>query len=429
MKNQFKLNSVVLICFFLWGSLLFSAKANNISGTMRTVPYLQSPTHNSMVVRWVSSLDCYGNIEYCTDSLKVVQGKGIKIRGGKDLIHRIKLNDLSANTRYYYRVFNAFYTCDDQQVMGEEYSEIYSFKTIPDSQDNLRILIFNDLHANFYTHILEELMQKISPSVMGHDLVIFNGDCLDYLQKEEENIYWIDRFAKWVKNSHVPSIYVPGNHEYDCFYRNDATCFSYGDEKLVLKKYLDFAQNGQTYGLIKFGDMDLLVLDTGVMYPVNQNGNYPEGSKEKYFYDLRVAQKEFLKTLKKDTSRTGILFHHINFFGVCSEGTFIKNPYFEMRDDYLNNLNIQLAFNGHIHNLQLVNQDTTNGRTITLNGENINYKNNYPIYICEGPSYPSGRHCDYLDPTGNYMIGAMTVLEKQGDNLIIISYHLDEVER
>jgi hypothetical protein len=146
MENRSR--TVIILFFIMLSGKRMSADDCSI---MRTIPYLQTPTQNSMVVRWVTKLDCTGSVEYGTDSTKVANGTATKVNGTatKTLIHRIKLNNLSTGTKYYYRVCSKIPPCNSQATEMQYYSDVYSFTTFKENNQDFKMLIFNDLHPNY----------------------------------------------------------------------------------------------------------------------------------------------------------------------------------------------------------------------------------------------------------------------------------------
>jgi Icc-related predicted phosphoesterase len=389
-KNIFKTLAIAFFTTFSFGKI----KAGDDCTIMRTIPYLQTPTQNSMVVRWVTSLDCLGTVEYSTDSAKVANGTATKANETtKTLTHRIKLNNLSVGTKYYYRVCSKIPPCNSQSTGSQHYSDVYSFTTLKNGNHDFKILIFNDLHPYLYKpvgYLPDSLQVKVSPIIdtLKYDLIVFNGDCFDGFDKEEDIVYWLDRFSKFTKSNYVPSIYVAGNHEYDGKQADIENQY----DSMTLKKYIEFVHDGISYGITKLGGIQLLFIDTGQ----SNNDNKPYFDEEYY-----PSQKSYINASLIKSEKT-ILIHHIPFFGECMSG-FQQNLHSKIIGNTLDGANIVLAINGHTHQLETINK----GR----------YQNNYPVYVGEGPGTTG-----VCNSKSYGFILSMTVLIKKGNNFSLIAY-------
>jgi hypothetical protein len=404
-KNMLR---TIAIAFFI--TLSFGEiKAGNDCTIMRTIPYLQMPTQNSMVVRWVTAFDCQGVVEYGTDSTKVANGTATKVNGTTNtLTHRIKLNNLNTGTKYYYRVCSKLPPCNSQSAGTQHYSDVYSFRTLKENSADFKMLILNDLHPNYSNHfnnVLYEFMPKASAIIdtMKYDLVVFNGDCFDGFDTEENIIYWLDRFSKFTKSNYIPFVLVAGNHEYDGKQADIANEYA----SMTLKKYVEFVHDGISYGKIDFSDLELLFLDTG------QIESFKDSTR--YFENYRRQQESYIDSLitSNDTVKK-ILIHHIPFFGHCTwDSDTIKNPYFKIGGAKLNQVNVILAINGHTHEFDYVKKDF-------INNSSSNYKNTYPVYKCNGPyslHSPNPYAC-YYNGYGH----SMTLLTKKEEKISLLFY-------
>lgn len=109
------------------------------SGTLSRSPYLNSPNHNSIVVRWRSSLSIVGRVRYGTSPALLDQYVD---ESAARTDHEVKLSGLTPYTRYYYSVGSAFDTLtpeatDTTSVKTAAYSfpaptaADYTFRTAP----------------------------------------------------------------------------------------------------------------------------------------------------------------------------------------------------------------------------------------------------------------------------------------------------------
>ena len=213
----------------VWNRALTAAETKELGGyghkfelpVMTRIPYLQSPGQTSMTVCWHDSIQTGTKVEYGTDSLKLLQEK----TGTSEIVslpyrwHSAKLTGLTANTRYFYKVGS-----------GNERSETYSFKTLPEAgyQGKLRFVLLSDTHATDTTmagKIIRAAKAKIT-SLYGSDIenhlngIFHSGDIV--VSGNSPHQYTKQYFMPMSSLSpHLPTMVVAGNHEGESpfFYR------------------------------------------------------------------------------------------------------------------------------------------------------------------------------------------------------------------
>ncbi|MCD7972183.1 MAG: fibronectin type III domain-containing protein [Candidatus Azobacteroides sp.] len=301
--------TAIFICFFI-SSLIYGEGC--FATIMRTPPYLQTPTDTSMIVRWVTSVNCRGYVEYAETREDILNGNAKKIYMfredgmgiGNTTIHRIVLQTLMPETTYYYRVGSepvlAYGPHDKDKKFGPaEETEIYSFKTFvpPALSRNYKILFFNDFHYE----LSDEVRRLLTPDPANYDLAIFNGDFFTDPSTEDEIITWINTYSIFAHSHEIPCIYVRGNHEVK------------GAAAHLLKKYVEYVDAGRSYGAINMGDMRLIFLDVGEdMLDANTRhaglaAYEPYRRKQKEFLEKELNSTEFMLAAKR------ILIHHAPF--------------------------------------------------------------------------------------------------------------------
>jgi hypothetical protein len=358
-KNIFKTLAIALFIAFSFGKV----KADNDCTIMRTIPYLQMPTQNSMVVRWVTKLDCIGSVEYSTDSTKVANGTGTKMSSDEEkLIHKFTLAGLTSGKKYYYRVCSEIAPCNSQSSGNSYCSDVFSFTTLDSVNKNFKILIFDDLYPNHYKltsgKALFDVFEKEISLILDtakYDLVVFNGNCFDSFEKEGEIIYWLDRFSRFAKSNYVPSVFIAG----ECEYKGPLADEEHQYAGMILKKYIEFVSNGKSYGDIILGNTQLLFLDAG-----QNNTNY------------REQQNNYINSLISNSpTRKRVLIHHIPFFNGGNNELFSYNDF-----EALNNpsANIAVVINGHTH----IQQTFGNNKSLSYLYEP--YSNTKEIYDFPG---------------------------------------------
>jgi endonuclease/exonuclease/phosphatase family metal-dependent hydrolase/Icc-related predicted phosphoesterase len=343
------------------------------SGMMRTIPYLQNPGTNEMTVMWLTNVPARSWVEYGTDLDNMIRARtfleGEMVANNK--INSIRLTGLEPDTKYFYRVisqeitrYSSYYKEFGDTVM----SDIKSFTTWSDDIRNFRVIVYNDLHSNM------QMFNKLHDLVEDKpcDLVIFNGDCFDDVEKENDIISRLQTYNSRIKSDEIPSIYIRGNHE------------TRGEYSLCLWNYLG-RMGGRSYSAFSLGDTRFVLLDCGEDKPDDHWVYYDMND----FTRHRLDQAEFLeKELKSNefaNANKRILIHHIPIFG-RKAGSF--SPCSDLWIPVLENAPFNVSLNAHTHRYQVIEK-----------GED---RNNFPVII-GGSS---------TDPNGTVM-----VLEKKGDKL------------
>jgi acid phosphatase type 7 len=176
------------------------------------VPYLQTPTPNSIYVCWHDSNSTLTEVEFGTTSSLGQSASGTsEIINGEYRWHTVKLSGLQANTEYFYKA-----------VSGSGTSKIYSFRTQPDQEytGKIRFLLLSDTHADDTTmivKILKEAKKKIQ-QLYGDDfqnninLVLHSGDLV--ILGSEIN-QWTDQYFAPMSciSPYIPFMTITGNHE------------------------------------------------------------------------------------------------------------------------------------------------------------------------------------------------------------------------
>ncbi|MCA2004941.1 MAG: fibronectin type III domain-containing protein [Ignavibacterium sp.] len=191
----------------------FGHQIGTVPGTqLILVPYLQSPSPNSIYICWHDTLANLTSVQYgeSTSLDQSVSGTS-EIISGNYRWHSVKLTGLQPNTLYYYKA-----------ISGSGESKIYSFRTLPDStyKGKLRFLLLSDTHNNDTTmavKVIKAAKQKIQ-QLYGSDIqnqitaVLHSGD----LVVDGSNIkQWTDQYfaVMSIISPYIPFMTITGNHE------------------------------------------------------------------------------------------------------------------------------------------------------------------------------------------------------------------------
>jgi len=203
----------------IWDHPLTAQEVKNLGGynhqtgpqILTLVPYLQTPTPNSIWVCWHDTIATITQVEYGTTS-----ALGQTTVGSSELIstpyrwHSVKLTGLLPNTEYYY-----------QAVSGSGASAVYSFKTPPDKtyQGKMRFLLLGDtrtdttMHATVIRAAREKIVQLYGSDLQNQLMLIVNtGDIVGWggniSQYANEFFYPMAPLSPY-----VPTMVSIGNHE------------------------------------------------------------------------------------------------------------------------------------------------------------------------------------------------------------------------
>ncbi len=204
----------------IWNQALTSEQAAELGGfghsagpfVMTRIPYLQAQGTSTMTVCWHDTSSIGTKVLYGLDSTL-----GSITIGTNEVIsdpyrwHTVKLTNLQADTRYFYRVES-----------GGSDSDIYAFRTLPDSTytGKLRFILLSDTHATDTTmagKVLRAAKDKIS-ELYGSDIenhvngIFHSGDIV--VSGDVPGQYTKQYFKPLsALSANIPTMVVAGNHE------------------------------------------------------------------------------------------------------------------------------------------------------------------------------------------------------------------------
>lgn len=354
------------------------------SDVMRTIPYLQNPGTNEMTVMWLTNVPARSWVEYGTNPDSMIRARtfleGEMVANNK--INSIRLTGLEPGTKYFYRVvsqeitrYSSYYKEFGDTVM----SDIKSFATWSDTKRDFRVIVYNDVHSNM------QMFNKLHTLVADkpYDLVIFNGDCFDDVEVENDILSRLQTYNSRIKSDEIPSIYIRGNHE------------TRGEYSLYLWDYLGRI-GGRSYGAFSMGDTRFVLLDCGEDKPDNHWVYYDMNDFTRHRLDQVEFLKEELKSREFKKANKRILIHHIPIFGTKS-GSFA--PCSDLWIPVLEKGPFNVSLNAHTHRFQVIEKGVA--------------RNNFPVIIGGG-----NKDAD----------GTVMVVEKKGDKLMLEVLNADGVK-
>lgn len=155
------------------------------------LPYLQNPTSSSVLVGWETSVLADSMVEYGPDE----HLGSYRSESRRRAIHRIRVEGLQPDTRYFYRVRS-----------NATQSDLYGFRTPPEVARPFTFCVIGDTHSRPMARRIADNIRKDHP-----DFVVNVGDAAT-----DGRLYgqWNDYFDSMAPLfSGVPSYHVLGNHE------------------------------------------------------------------------------------------------------------------------------------------------------------------------------------------------------------------------
>lgn len=129
-----------------------------------------------------------------------LDGTDVPMAGIKSNYFSIKFTDLEPNTLYGYRVGD-----------GEHWSEWIQFKTASDTPEKFSFLYVGDAQ-NYILELWARLIRQGYKMAPDASFIIHAGDLVNRAHNEREWTEWFEA-GGWIHRT-LPSIPVPGNHEY-----------------------------------------------------------------------------------------------------------------------------------------------------------------------------------------------------------------------
>ncbi|MBS1602665.1 MAG: metallophosphoesterase family protein [Bacteroidetes bacterium] len=300
-----------------------------------TQPYLQDPTPNGIVVRWITGLPSYSWVEW-GESPALGQRTHSITNGLVDAynrVNRIALAGLKPGATYYYRVCSKAITefKPYQLTYGDTIrSDVFSFRTVAEHPDSVSWLILNDIHDR--PQSIPHLLNMRGPE--PYDFVFFNGDVFDFQENEQQIVDHMLRPCTDVFASETPFVYVRGNHE-------TRGCFR--------SQWQDYFSNpgGREYFSFVRGPVHFTVIDTGEDKPDDTPVYAGIVDFDAYRREQAVWAEEVMQSQAYRSAAFRVVLMHIpNYYSGEWHGTVHCRQLF---DPLFNKYGVDIAISGHTH--------------------------------------------------------------------------------
>jgi predicted phosphodiesterase len=310
-------------------------------------PYLQKVGEHEATVVWTTDSDAISWVELAPAGSESFYAKErpqyYQTQDGNRVVgrlHKITLPGLERGTEYRYRIFSRAVMADQLLYGHIASSKVYGkkplrFTTLDSRKPGMSFTVFNDIHGKINN--LNALSKNIR---FGEtDLVIFNGDMVNYMNDEQQFFSsFMDESVKLFA-SETPVFYARGNHE------------TRGLLNASFSSYFPTG-SGKLYYAFRQGPVHFIVLDSGEDKPDSDIEYYGLAQFDAY----RTEQQQWLKReLQSESFRTApyrvIIMHIPPIDSDEWHGTA------EVREKFLPLLNgagITVMFCGHTHRYQYV---------------------------------------------------------------------------
>jgi predicted phosphodiesterase len=224
-------------------------------------PYLQNLNETEVTIVWVVNKPSIGWVEVAPDDSSNFyyseRPKYFNVTNGvknTSLLHAVKLTGLTPGTKYRYRVYS-------QEILEHQSWEIIygrvaatgvygvaplSFTTGNRNKAETSFIVLNDIHGR-----VDDIPKMLKVAGLENtDMVIFNGDMVSNLKKEEDVFNgFMDESVKLFARE-IPVYYARGNHE------------TRGPYATFFQHYFS-PKEPHLYYLVRQGPVCFVVLDTG----------------------------------------------------------------------------------------------------------------------------------------------------------------------
>jgi hypothetical protein len=196
-------------------SIIYFACFLICSQTLTRGPYLQSPTENTIVIKWRTNANTNSKVRFGTDSINLSQTVTLN-NSTKE--HTVKLTNLASSTTYYYAVGN-------NTTNFTSPSARYRFKTnpIPGSEVPTRVWAIGDFGKGNAEQVAVKNSYMQFDDSLNTDVWIWLGDNVYDDGTDEEyqtKLFELNGFSdvfNW-----LPFWPSPGNHDYNTVWEESA---------------------------------------------------------------------------------------------------------------------------------------------------------------------------------------------------------------
>ena len=315
---------------------------------------------------------------------------------GSSVIHSIRVPYEHLNGGTAYRV-GSMRVFEEYGYGGRNGRTIFSdtYKFRPCTGEEQTYLCMSDWH------IRNKRALETVGRIGEYDAVLYLGDGLPELQREEEAAEYIVKFGGQLSGGVMPVIYLRGNHE---------TRGAYASELADALKIEEF------YYELHMGEYRFIVLDSGE----DKNDWHPEYGGLADYAAYREEMADWLDGLDNDGSKTVVLSHSPSVG--LNHGLYVDEPEDELRDrifSRLKELGASVLLSGHVHECYL-NLNDGSGEMLGdwyIGGDKLPYEHDPSTNTAGLPVYVDG---GYVHRRDTFVVSRVT-LSPQGIELFAVT--------
>jgi acid phosphatase type 7 len=283
------------------------------------LPYLLSPTSSSMTIRWRTSAETQGAVQYGTTT-----ALGTEVADPEPAErHSFTLTGLFPDTEYYYQAY----------ADGGSVGDLYSFRTAPDEAAPFSFSLVGDtMYSGPEKLQIQERIREDSPSFLIHV-----GDYAGELGGYQESL-WREHFFEDYADllPRVPLIPVLGNHEYQGVIM---VFFSIQGGAPLFHDYFTTNGDGRWYSY-DWGNCHFIVLDANIPEDLLQGGD-----------QIRWLEQDLEKSRDGENDPEWIFacWHEPAFSSGAGQIDLMGNPLRENVVPLMEQYGVDVVFYGHDH--------------------------------------------------------------------------------
>jgi len=304
------------------------------------IPYLQTPTPNSVYICWHTDGSPESIVEYGTsENLGQIQTGEIHSFNANTIWHWVQLTGLQPDTNYYYRC-----------ISDQDTTSIKIFRTQPEndiSTGHIRFAVYGDnrtdtaKHTEIIQAMREKMVELYGENVHEEMNLVFNvGDIVTYGWTLSQ---YFNEYFNPIRSlsDEVPFMVSIGNHEYEADYYYD------------YMKYEDLGgPEGEEYYPFRIGPVLFIVLNSNT-----------QGNTQLTWFEDQLTQAE-------NDENIGWIFvflHHPGHSEIWPDGntSWIQNEIISILSLYEKG---EILFYGHSHNYERGIAPNSNLRMILTGG-------------------------------------------------------------
>lgn len=294
-------------------------------------------------------------------------------RKTENTIHKITvpMSDLDSAGSYTVCTRAMMFRGPYESLQGPTISKNYYWKGV-NTEDGLHYYVFSDNH-------LAKKSVAAAANYWGEklDFLITLGDSVNWMESEHE-LSSILYLASDITKGEIPVIYARGNHE------------AYGARFAEYHNYVG-SKDDKFYYTFRLKNIWGIVLDMGV----DHEDDFKEYAGTAKYENYRIEQTQFLDTVLAN-AKDEFLAEGVDYrIGICHIPlTFYKvgNSHVSYREEWisrLNQMNLSVMYNGHLHDLMFIDESLEADTTLTLLPEFSGKSEKNDQYVMTGANFPS----------------------------------------